>query len=457
MEKQEFEEKVAAFIAERQLIVAGSRVLVTVSGGADSVALMLVLKALGMKCEALHCNFHLRGEESMRDERFVRDLCLRLGVPSRVRDFDIPARVAATGESLEMACRELRYEWFEAERAATGIGYIAVAHHQDDNIETFFINALRGSGISGLAAIKPRNGFIVRPLLCVSRADIEQYLLSCGQPFVVDSTNRQSEYGRNKLRNIIIPALREQFPGCEAGLLRTLQNMADCNELYGSAVAELKHQLVDLYGGVAIVNMKELCRRSRGAATLLYEIVRDYGFNSEQAQEMWQVAKSRGEKSGKRFASSRYNAVFNRDAIEIVACRTKRNTPIPITIADGEEITVPVRLCTRVLPIVPPAPIRDMGIDGKRTVCFNISILDSSRHVELRHWRNGDRFHPYGMKGSKLVSDLFTDEKLGDAAKHRVWIMTVDDEIVWVLGLRAANKFPVNPEDRELVKISLLP
>ena len=192
MENRGFEEKVAVYISENRLFDIGSRVLVTVSGGADSVALLCLLNGLGYDCVAAHCNFHLRGEESMRDERFVRALCGKLGVECVVRDFDVPAYMAEHKVSMEMACRELRYGWFEEVRESSGCAVIAVAHHSDDSVETFFLNMLRGCGIAGLAGIKPVNGRIVRPFLCVSRADIEEYLQEIRQDYIVDSTNLES-------------------------------------------------------------------------------------------------------------------------------------------------------------------------------------------------------------------------------------------------------------------------
>ena len=183
----------------------GQPILVALSGGADSVALLRALHEAGCHSHAAHCNFHLRGDESMRDEQFVRDLCARLEIPLTVKDFDVAAWQQAHGGSVEMACRELRYAWFEQERERLQCSVIAVAHHADDQIETFFLNLLRGTGIKGLTGMSRLSGHIWRPLLVVSRQDILDYLFEIGQGYVTDSTNAQNDYRRNRLRNIVLP------------------------------------------------------------------------------------------------------------------------------------------------------------------------------------------------------------------------------------------------------------
>ena len=209
--------RVEQYMARCGMPAPGARVLVALSGGADSVALLLVLRSLGYDCVAVHCNFHLRGEESMRDEKFVRGLCADLGLQLKVKDFNVKERMKADGVSVEMACRDLRYEWFEHERQSEQCCNIAVAHHSDDNVETLLLNMLRGTGIAGMAGIKPMNGYIIRPLLCVSRQEIEEFLKEVGQDYVIDSTNAVADVKRNRLRNIVLPVIMGQFPSAKTG------------------------------------------------------------------------------------------------------------------------------------------------------------------------------------------------------------------------------------------------
>ena len=206
-------EKVKDAIERQGLLRPQGRVVVAVSGGADSVALLSVLLELGYDCLAAHCNFGLRGAESVRDMRHVESLADRLGVDLCVRDFDVAARRADTGESVEMACRELRYEWFyelvDRERAQA----IAVGHHAEDQLETLFLNLLRGTGITGLRGMRPRNGHVVRPMLECTRAEIEDYLHTRGLDWVTDSTNASDDFTRNRLRNRLLPLVDELFDG----------------------------------------------------------------------------------------------------------------------------------------------------------------------------------------------------------------------------------------------------
>ena len=226
----EIEIKVAEYAKEHNLCAKDDAVIVALSGGADSVALLRILLSIGVQCCALHCNFGLRGAESDRDEAFVRNLCTQLGVLLKVKHFDVAKYEQEQKVSTEMACRELRYAWFDEERALQGAKAIAVAHHYDDNVETFFLNMLRGTGIQGLTGIRAKNGYVVRPLLCVKREEIEAYLKELGQEYVVDSTNLENDFKRNKIRNVLIPTLNELFPDYEAGMMRTLQNLQGCND-----------------------------------------------------------------------------------------------------------------------------------------------------------------------------------------------------------------------------------
>lgn len=243
-----FEEKTLRYIHRHMPAVANGKILAAVSGGADSVALLRVLAALGCNCIAAHCNFHLRGDEADRDEAFVRKLCHDIDIELRCTDFDVEAYKKSHGVSTEMACRELRYDWFERQRAALGCSVIAVAHHRDDNIETFFLNLVRGSGITGLAGIKPCNGKIVRPLLGSSRDEIINYLKTLGQDYVTDSTNLENDYARNKIRNVMLPEISRLFPSAMAGIELTLDNLQGDYAVWSGAVEAFKRDAVEACG-----------------------------------------------------------------------------------------------------------------------------------------------------------------------------------------------------------------
>ena len=240
--------KVRQFIEHQELLQKGDRILVALSGGADSVALLRVLLQLGYTCEAAHCNFHLRGEESNRDETFVRNLCQQLNIQLHVQHFDTTSYAKANGISIEMAARNLRYNWFEELRQETGCQWIAVAHHQDDSIETFLLNLIRGTGIKGLRGIQPKNGYVVRPLLCVNREEILDYLQHLGQPFVNDSTNQQHDYTRNKIRLDLLPLLETINPSIRESLLQTANHLNEVHLIYNKSVAACIAQVKDQQG-----------------------------------------------------------------------------------------------------------------------------------------------------------------------------------------------------------------
>ena len=413
-------------------------VLVALSGGADSVALLRVLLEAGCDCRAAHCNFHLRGEESMRDERFVRDLCQRLDVPVHVRDCDVGAWQQEHGGSVEMACRELRYAWFEQERQRLGCGLIAVAHHAGDQVETFFLNLLRGTGMKGLAGMRTINGHIWRPLLTVSRHDILKYLEDIGQDYVTDSTNAANDYRRNRLRNTVLPVIEQHFPHAQSRILDTMANIADDHDLLIGLINRIfpEPNHIEIH---TLLNLPQ-------ASTLLYHRIRHLGYNREQCAQAVDAAMKKN--IGRQFPAHGHLLVVNRQSLDIEATSVQQDIEIPLDINKG--ISHPVNLSvTR-----GDMPFSPLMCDGKSIVAFNLQLLDCQRIV-LRHWRHGDRIKPFGMKGSRLVSDLFNDMKLDHAQRLNTWLLEADGDILWVLGQRASALYPVEKESQDFVILKL--
>ena len=418
------------------------RILLAVSGGIDSMYLANRAPELfpGAVFAVAHCNFALRGEESDGDEEFVRSWCRDNGLVCFTKRFDTEGYARSHGISIEMAARDLRYAYFEKLRTDLGFDRIAVAHHRDDNVETLMLNLLRGTGIAGAAGIKPVNGHIVRPLLCVSRIEIENYLGSMGQDYVIDSTNAENDVKRNRLRNIVLPAIRECFPAADAGLARTLGNMLSCYELYESLFAERAARYVADGGECIIVDLKAVAA-GPGAEAMLFGIMNRYGFNSEQVDDML-TAYGRGNAVGRTFYAAGYKAVIDRDRI-VVAKGEVEQSRVAVNVADGAVVVADGLKLT-----IKKMAARDLCksmCDGRHKVCFGEAVARCGE-VVLRHWQAGDRFKPFGMKGrSRLVSDLFTDMKLTDAEKRRVWLLEADGEIVWVVGCRSAEAYRVEP------------
>ena len=293
--------KILTYINKENLLKRGEKVIVTCSGGADSIFLLHILNKLGFECVVAHCNFHLRGEESDRDENFVREFCKKKGLTLLVEHFDTKQFAAENKLSIEMAARELRYNWFEKIRSEYNAGAIAVAHHSDDSIETILLNLLRGTGLKGICGIRPRNGFIVRPLLCVNRKEIEDYLTENGIGYITDSTNLENEYTRNKVRNIVMPILREINPQIDSVMLSNAENFAAAETIYKVVIEKEKSSAVTITDDSYIVDLKVVNKFSE-PFTLLYECLKDFSFHPATIKTMLTAEGNTIFKTGKHMA-----------------------------------------------------------------------------------------------------------------------------------------------------------
>lgn len=437
MNQQDFINKV--FQADELQEVKGLRVLVALSGGADSVALLRLLIAAGIDCHAAHCNFHLRGEESMRDERFVRELCQHLEVPLAVKDFDVTAWQQEHGGSVEMACRDLRYAWFKQELERQGCDLVAVAHHADDQVETFFLNLMRGTGLKGLTGMKRLNEGIWRPLLGVTRSDIIDYLSAIGLDYVTDSTNAQNDYRRNRIRNVIFPLIEQHFPNARARILDTMQNLIVDHEL-------LEYVAEDYIDDYISINKEDFCENPY-APTLLYYRIRRMGFNRDQCRQAVEAA--RQGRSGAHFTVGDHVLAVNRNTINVMPLNPELDSEIPIDLGQEREIYNPMHLKIQ----RGGASFKPRMCNGSVCVAFNTQLLDCNRIV-LRHWRIGDRFQPFGMNGTRLVSDLFNDLKLDYFNKQNAWLLEADGRIIWVVGYRSSAHFPVEIGSQDYIMLT---
>ncbi len=438
------EQNIKDCITRNGLLDDGATVVVAVSGGADSVALLNVLVSLGYHCIVAHCDFHLRGEESERDRRYVKSLASRYGVECRVVHFDVPAYEKEHGVSTEMACRELRYGWFEQLRNECGASAIAVAHHRDDNIETFFLNLLRGTGIAGLSGMSPRNGYIIRPMLDCTRAEIEEYLNDCGIDYVIDSTNRLNDFKRNKLRNIILPVLREQFPGADNAIAATISMLRDNESVYLDAIVDKDKE----YRKGNRIDLKNLLRSENNPVVVLFEILRPFGFNATHARDI--VASA--DLSGRRFYSNAHVALLNRGELVVLLRDCQCDDTDEYVIDLSSSVDAPLKLGVA----IEKCSEKNVKPVDSGTLLLDASVLDGNPHFMVRRWRKGDRIAPFGMKGSKKVSDIFSDAKLSLDEKAKVWVLTRNDEILWVVGYRASRHFPVTSCTQNVLEIRWL-
>ena len=419
------EQRVIRYIEKEQLFSQNSKILVALSGGADSVALLRILHSLGYECEAAHCNFHLRGKESDRDEMFVRQLCQQYNIPLHITDFDTTRYAEEKHISIEMAARELRYEWFEKKRIECHANRIAVAHHQDDSIETMLLNLIRGTGITGLLGIRPINGYIVRPLLCVSRKEIVCYLQSIGQEYVTDSTNLEDEYTRNKIRLHLLPLMQEINPDIKNSLITTGNHLNDVATIYNKSISEAKARVITSEGILISAILQE-----PSPETVLFEILHPLGFNPAQIKDIYH---SLDGQSGKQFSSKEWKVIKDRDFLLLEKIRPERkDTPSFQLIREESEYTT------------------DFQIPHEKEVaCFDADKLSGT--ITIRRYQAGDTFIPFGMKGKKKVSDYLTDRKFSISQKERQWVLCCNEQIAWLIGERTDNRFRIDENTRRVV------
>lgn len=427
-----FKQRVQQFINEKKLLDTYGKVLVALSGGADSVALLRVLLSAGYSCECAHCNFHLRGEESDKDELFVQHLCDRMGVKLYLAHFDTRSYASANKLSIEMAARELRYAWFEELRAQVGANAIAVAHHRDDSVETILLNLIRGTGINGLKGIAPRNGYIVRPLLQESRESIEEYLRALEQDYVTDSTNLQDVYMRNKIRLNILPMMKELNPSVAESIQETGVRLAEVARIYNRDRKEVLNRVLKEISA----DERQLCivdvLQDVAPESLLYEALSPLGFNAAQVKDILHCIIA--EQSGKRFFSLQWEVLRDRDSL-LIHRRGVGNEVLELLV-DEQEITSGF--------MVP----KDRFI-----ACVDADKI--TQPLTLRKCRVGDWFVPFGMKGRKKVSDYLTDRKRSLYEKERQWVVCSGEDIVWLVNERIDNRFRVKEDSRRVLLISI--
>lgn len=427
-------ESIRHYIERERLLSYDCKHIVAVSGGADSVALLLVLCRLGFCVEVAHCNFRLRGDESDRDEQFVRNLCLELSVPFHVIHFDTVSYADIHQVSIEMAARELRYRYFEQLRQDIGASEVCVAHHQDDAVETLLMNLVRGTGIHGLTGIRPRNGHIVRPLLCVTRADILEFLDSVHQQYVTDSTNLVPNVVRNKLRLEVLPMLRSINPAVSSNIAKTAHRMAQAESLFNAAVSEAVSRLF-------VDNSLDISQLMQEPAPeyLLYELLSPRGFSPAQVEQIFGCLKS---PSGRRFCSSTHEAVIDRGRLIVVPLAE----PLPV-------LCIPEPGLYR---YTPDFKLRVEIVNGNTVSRVPaVATLDADKvlfPLTVRPVKTGDRFHPFGMKGTRLVSDFLTDRKLSLIEKRRQLVVSdAHGAIVWLVGQRTDHRFSVDDSTKQVL------
>ena len=453
--------KIKRFIASEHLLQVDALYLVALSGGADSVALLLCLKELGYRVEAVHCNFSLRGEESLRDEQFCEDLCQRENIPLHKVHFDTQAYADLHKVSIEMAARELRYRYFFQLKEALGADGVCVGHHKEDSVETILINLVRGTGLSGLMGIRPRNHDVIRPLLCVTRQEIEDYLRQQAVSFVTDSTNLIDDVVRNKIRLNILPQLSEINPSVTDAILTTANHLSEVDAIVQESLKTALGKAVSFINSATQVSSNSLSnepfqldlsvvRAFPSPSYLLFYILKPLGFSSSQIAEM--VSHLDGQ-TGQLWYSPSHELTHDRGVFMVLPREEAepRQLVIPETGRYVYDEQLSLRLTERAL-----TPSSNVFFSKVPTI-VDLDASSIRFPLTLRRVAEGDRFTPLGMRGTQLMSDFLTNLKRNRFEKrNQLVLLDATGTILWVLGLRINDHFKLTPKSTSCLRIEIL-
>lgn len=444
-------------IQQNHLFQPADKLLLAVSGGADSVVLSWLAKKAGYVFGIAHCNFQLREEESRRDEAFVTELAKILEVPLFVKRFDTRKYTEERKVSIQVAARELRYQWFkeilegkvqpvfpgEYFNNQAPFQFIVTAHHLDDNIETVLMNFCKGTGIRGLKGILPRQDNIVRPLLFAAKEEILAFAQAHQLSWVEDSSNEETKYTRNYIRKVVIPAIEKIYPHLQDNVANSIIRFQETAYLFNQALALHKKRLLEIKGDVVQIPVLKLLK-SHPRHTLIYEIFKDFGFTPQQVVEVEKLLTS---ESGKYCVSPSHRILRNRAWLLITPLEASNEQVALLDKDDTSTIFDQQSLSLKWL----------KGSDIKFATDTTMAVLDAKEvrfPLVIRKWKAGDYFYPLGMKKKKKLSRFFIDQKLSLVEKEKVWVVESNKKILWVIGLRIDDRFKVTNVTREAIQLS---
>ncbi|MDT0558759.1 tRNA lysidine(34) synthetase TilS [Ichthyenterobacterium sp. W332] len=418
-----------------------SKIVVAISGGIDSVVLAYLCKSLSLNFSLAHCNFNLRGEESDADENFVLDLGEVLDVEVFIQNFDTEAYAKAQKRSIQMAARELRYDWFKELAEQLHFDYILTAHHADDNLETFLINFTRGTGLNGITGIPEINDNIVRPLLQFSREQIEDYAKGNNIKWREDSSNSSRKYLRNKLRHEVVPILKEINPQLLDSFQSTINNLNDTADIIEESLnAVAKRAIVNIDDTGITYKVSEF-KKVNNPKAYLFEMFKNYGFT-----EWNDVVDLLDAETGKHVKSNTHRLIKHGDVLILTSCHSERSEESLFIDSNTRKAQTSLGLL-----------IFNDSEELKQHSDTKIYVDKTKLKFPLivRHWKEGDRFSPFGMKGQKKLSKFFKDEKYSLIDKEKQLVLCSDDNIVWVIGKRLDNRFRVEDSTTDILEIEL--
>ena len=416
--------------------------LIAISGGIDSVVLTHLCHALGLNFSLAHCNFNLRAEESHKDEAFVLELAEALDVEVFIQNFDTEAYAKAHKRSIQMAARELRYDWFKELAEELQFDYILTAHHADDNLETFLINFTRGTGLNGLTGIPMIKNNIVRPLLSFSRAQIETFAKKENILWREDASNASRKYLRNKLRHEVVPILKEINPQLLDSFQNTLVNLNDTADIVEESLDAFSKRAIQSIDKFGITYKISEFKKVHNPKAYLYEIFKGYGFT-----EWNDIVNLLEAQSGKLVRSNSHRLIKHRDFLILTDLGNSAQSKEALFINElANDIETPI------------GELSFENVEGlfdvsKSTIFVDKDVLKFP--LEFRLWKEGDIFQPIGMTGKKKISKYLKDEKVSLVEKENTWILASDNKVVWLVGKRADDRFKVTKNTKNIIKVTI--
>lgn len=444
----ELESKFSIHLISKKLWKKNDFLYVACSGGVDSVVLTHLLKSISIPFEILHCNFNLRGEESIRDENFVHSLAAMLGVKIHVKLFNTKVEMTRLGKGVQETARILRYSWFEevinTKQTKDTSAFLLTAHHQDDQVETIAMNFFRGTGITGLRGMQDKVNYIIRPLLPFSRNELKQYAELNSIAFVEDGSNMDTHYTRNLFRHSVLETVKNVYPEVESNLVENAKRFAEIEYIYKLQIEQIKSRLVEKNEQGWKIPVKKLML-SKPLDTIMFELFSEFGFSADQSMELKKLFNA---STGKSMQSATHRVLRNRDWLLMNAIDDTEKKLI--VIEEGMESVIfgdhALRIIKYIKSKIPDADPNKAWMDAK--------------HVQypliLRPWKSGDYFYPLGMKKKKKISRFLTDLKVSKKEKEDQWVIESDKKIIWVVGRRIDDRVKIIPSSSAVLLIDIL-
>lgn len=442
-------EQFKKYIQQQNFFSDSGKILLAVSGGIDSMVMVHLFHESKIKFGIAHCNFQLRGRESDADKKFVKKLTASLNVSFHSKNFNTKTFAKEKNISIQMAARDLRYEFFDEIVSEHKYDLIAIAHNADDSAETVLLNLIRGTGIAGYHGILSKNRKLFRPLLFASRADILKYAKKNKIIWREDSSNLSDQYLRNKIRLKIIPELKNINPSILSSFQNHISQMSEVESLYREYIIKLKEELLEKKGNEIYINIQSLNKHA-GVPSLLFELLKDFGFNSEVTKDIYDSLQAQ---PGKRFLSDSHRLIKDREHLILTEKNQTDEEEFEIT-ADLHSVSWKQnKLYIRKITLTSDLKEKILSGDTKDK---NITYLDEGIiqfPLMIRKWAKGDYFYPLGMKGKKRLSDYFIDKKMAVSEKEKIWLLTSANDIVWVIGEQIDNRYKIRDDSADCLQL----